>query len=51
MFLVFQYVADWKYRNAVEVWCENVRTKDKKKLWKKKKSREQFPYPWKEVKA
>jgi hypothetical protein len=43
-------VSWWKSENAVNVWCENHRTKEKKKLWKKKSSNEQFAYPWKEIK-
>jgi len=43
-------VKNWKQEYAEDVWCENVRTKEKKKLWKKLSSKEVFPYPWKEAK-
>jgi hypothetical protein len=45
-----QYVTKWKKERANEIWCENVRTKDKKKLWRRKDISEPFPYPWKEMK-
>ena len=45
-----QYVTKWKKERANEIWCENVRTKDKKKLWRRKDVSEPFPYPWKEIK-
>ncbi len=34
----------------MEIWCENIRTKEKKKLWKKKNRTESFGYPWKVMK-
>ena len=45
-----QYVTKWKKEHAGEIWCENVRTKEKKKLWRRKDVTEPFPYPWKEMK-
>ncbi|XP_062501474.1 uncharacterized protein LOC134178612 [Corticium candelabrum] len=44
-----QFVAKWKAANAAEVWCENVRTKERRKLWRRKDSDDVFPYPWKSV--
>ena len=35
----------------MDVWCENVRTKDKKRLWRRKDVTEPFPYPWREQKS
>lgn len=46
----FQFLSEWRAGYASEVWCENVRSKEKKKLWKKKGSLNQFPYPWRDVK-
>lgn len=43
-----RFIKDWKKKYAEEVWCENVRTKDRKKLWRKKGVGDLFPYPWKE---
>lgn len=43
-----QFVEAWRAEHADDVWCENVRTKDKKKLWRKKNSNSTpFAYPWK----
>lgn len=44
-----QFIHAWKKKYADEVWCQNLRTKEKKKLWRKKNSTESFAYPWKEV--
>ena len=49
--VVLQFVEEWKANYASEVWCENVRSKEKKKLWKKKGSRDLFPYPWKAMQS
>ena len=46
---IHQFISTWKKRHAEEVWCQNLRTKEKKKLWRKKSNREPFAYPWKEV--
>jgi len=43
-----QFIDQWKKRYASEVWCENVRTKEKKRLWRRKDSTQPFAYPWKE---
>ena len=39
----------WKKQHAEEVWCENQRSKEKKRLWRKRLSGEAFHYPWKEM--
>ena len=46
-----QFVIDWKEKYAVSSWCENVRTREKKKLWRRKdrKPTDAFQYPWREV--
>ncbi|XP_032226483.2 mitochondrial genome maintenance protein MGM101 isoform X1 [Nematostella vectensis] len=46
-----QFIIAWKNKFAVSPWCENVRTKEKKKLWRKKdrKPTDAFSYPWKEI--
>lgn len=44
-----QYVTKWKKQHAEEVWCENARNKEKKRLWRKANSGESFSYPWKEM--
>uniref|UniRef100_A0A1X7T6X7 Mitochondrial genome maintenance protein MGM101 n=2 Tax=Amphimedon queenslandica TaxID=400682 RepID=A0A1X7T6X7_AMPQE len=41
-----KFVSQWKDKYAVEVWCQNQRTKEKKKFWVKKNSKQQFSYPW-----
>lgn len=46
-----KFIAQWKSQYATELWCENVRTKDKKKLWRRKDRPEPFAYPWKEIKS
>lgn len=46
--VLVQFVSMWKGKFARDVWCENVRTKDKKRLWRRKEAAEPFPYPWKE---
>lgn len=48
---VFQFVIQWKEKFAVSAWCENARTREKKKLWRRKdrKPTDAFQYPWKEV--
>ena len=47
----FQFIIQWKDTYAMNTWCENVRTRDKKKLWRRKdrKSTDAFQYPWKEI--
>ena len=47
----FQFIIKWKEEFAVSVWCENVRTKERKKMWRRKdrKPTDAFFYPWKEV--
>jgi hypothetical protein len=42
-----QFVTKWKAEYAQEVWCENVRTKERRKLWQRKGLNGLFPYPWK----
>ena len=49
-FCVMQFISKWKKEHAGEIWCENVRTKEKKKLWRRKNVSEPFSYPWKEIK-
>ncbi|KAJ7381517.1 hypothetical protein OS493_001665 [Desmophyllum pertusum] len=46
-----QFIIQWKDTYAMNTWCENVRTRDKKKLWRRKdrKSTDAFQYPWKEI--
>ena len=44
---VFQFVAKWKAVYAQELWCENIRTKERRKLWHRKDSDGLFSYPWK----
>ncbi|CAI8009253.1 Mitochondrial genome maintenance protein mgm101 homolog [Geodia barretti] len=44
-----QFVSKWKKQYSEEAWCENVRNKEKKRLWRKASSGETFPYPWKEM--
>ena len=43
-----QFIDQWKKNYASEIWCENVRTKEKKRLWRRKNSTQPFAYPWKE---
>ncbi|XP_065913477.1 mitochondrial genome maintenance protein mgm101 homolog [Dysidea avara] len=43
-----QFIDQWKAEHAEDVWCENVRTKERKRLWRKKKNTQSFPYPWKQ---
>lgn len=45
-----KFLSEWRSEYAADIWCENIRSKEKKKLWKKKGSRELFPYPWKHIK-
>lgn len=45
---MLQFVREWKRQYSEDVWCENVRTKEKRKLWRRKDSPEPLPYPWKE---
>ncbi|XP_065827574.1 mitochondrial genome maintenance protein mgm101 homolog isoform X2 [Oscarella lobularis] len=42
-----QFVLEWKAKNSEEVWCENQRSKERRKLWRRKGSNHMFPYPWK----
>lgn len=42
-----EFITKWKEKYAVDVWCENLKTKEKRKLWRRK-DRPTFPYPWKE---
>ena len=46
-----QFIIEWKEKYAASAWCENVRTREKKKLWRRKdrKSTDAFQYPWKEI--
>jgi hypothetical protein len=44
-----QFVSKWKKQYTEEIWCENARNKEKKRLWRKANSGETFPYPWKEM--
>lgn len=46
-----QFIIEWKEKYALNTWCENVRTREKKKLWRRKdrKSTDAFQYPWKEI--
>ncbi|KAK3747038.1 hypothetical protein QZH41_017816 [Actinostola sp. cb2023] len=46
-----QFIIKWKEKYAVVTWCENVKNKEKKKMWRRKdrKSTDAFFYPWKEV--
>ena len=48
--LPLQFVSHWKEQYAVDIWCQNERTREKKKLWRKANSKDAFPYPWKEMK-
>ena len=49
--IYFQFIIKWKEKYAVVTWCENVKNKEKKKMWRRKdrKSTDAFFYPWKEV--
>ncbi|CAH3161032.1 unnamed protein product [Porites lobata] len=46
-----QFIIQWKDKFALSAWCENVRTREKKKLWRRKdrKTTDAFQYPWKEI--
>lgn len=46
-----QFIIEWKEKYAVSTWCENIRTREKKKLWRRKdrKPTIAFQYPWKEI--
>jgi hypothetical protein len=46
---ILQFVSKWKKQYTEEIWCENARNKEKKRLWRKANSGETFPYPWKEM--
>lgn len=46
-----QFIIYWKEKFAVSAWCENARTREKKKLWRRqdRKPTDAFQYPWKEI--
>ncbi|XP_031561506.1 mitochondrial genome maintenance protein MGM101-like [Actinia tenebrosa] len=46
-----QFIIKWKEKYSISTWCENVKTKEKKKMWRRKdrKPTDAFFYPWKEV--
>jgi len=48
---LFQFIIQWKDKFALSAWCENVRNREKKKLWRRKdrKATDAFQYPWKEI--
>lgn len=41
------FILEWKEKYAISVWCENQKTKERKRLWRRK-DRKAFDYPWKE---
>ena len=43
-----RFIKQWKAKYAEELWCENVRNKERKKLWRRKDSADPFPFPWRE---
>eukprot|EP00300_Choanocystis_sp_HF-7_P041528 c8291_g1_i1.p1 GENE.c8291_g1_i1~~c8291_g1_i1.p1 ORF type:complete len:215 (+),score=49.24 c8291_g1_i1:39-683(+) len=45
-----EFIDKFRTTYCVGVWCENTRTKDKKRLWRRK-DRPPFSYPWKETTA
>ena len=45
---VHQFIKQWKSKYGDELWCENVRNRERKKLWRRKDLSDPFPYPWKE---
>lgn len=42
------FIRDWKKKYSVEVWCENQKTKKRRKLWRKKTHPPIDTWPWKE---
>jgi hypothetical protein len=42
------FIQAWRAKHAVNVWCTNTRTNEKRQLWRKTTA-PPFPYPWKEA--
>jgi len=42
------FINEWRNQHAIKVWCENVKTGQKRILWRRK-DREPFTYPWRET--
>jgi hypothetical protein len=40
------FISEWKKKHALAVFCTNQKTKEKKRLWRRKDR--EFDYPWKE---
>jgi hypothetical protein len=38
------FIRKWKAKNAVEVWATDVRTKQKRRLWRRKEEKLSYPY-------